>query len=311
MNKKIFGFLLGVGLTVFAPVTAQAEVLVILPASGPMALAANSVREGIYAAYYAGNYKPPLRFVDNSQRSIGDILKKEVKKSTQLIIGPLAREEVEALVQAKPKVKTLALNQIYKSAPGVWQFALSPDEDALAITRQIQADGVKELLVLTQDSRTSSTARFREAMNRIWGDKLIDTQQLPRHLPEQQGALLLGDYNWLNGLKRLPTENIYTVPLVINEDASLPRGLQFCDIPALYQANWPELLNSYQQKPVAVPYQRLLAFGADAWQISSDLLRSANNQNFDGRTGKIKVIGNIIERQPACMTVEADGLKVH
>lgn len=311
MNKKVLNTLAAIGLSVLLPLNAQAEVLIILPEKGAMALAADSVRDGIQAAYYAGKYQPTLRFVDNSQRSITDILKNEVKKSTQLVIGPLSREEVEVLVESKPKVKTLALNQVYKNSPNVWQFALSPDEDAMAITKRIQADGVNELIVLTQDSRNSSTTRFRDAMNRIWGDKLIDRATLPSKVFEQQGVLLLGDYDWINTFKKLPQQRIYTVPLVIKANATLPTGLQFCDTPALYKADWPELLQSYQQKQVTVPYQRLLAFGADAWVIATGIATSNQPQKFAGRTGHISVIDNVIQRQPSCMKVKPTGLSFY
>ena len=311
MNKKVLIKMAVIGLSTLLPINANAEVLIILPSSGAMALAAASVRDGIQAAYYAGKYQPTLRFVDNSQRSITDILKNEVKKSTQLVIGPLSREEVEVLVESKPKVKTLALNQVYKTNPNVWQFALSPDEDAMTITKRIQADGVNELIVLTQDSRNSSTARFREAMNRIWGSKLVDRATLPSKVFEQQGVLLLGDYDWINTFKKLPQQRIYTVPLVIKANATLPTGLQFCDIPALYKSDWPELLESYQQKQVTVPYQRLLAFGADAWVIATGIATSNKPQKFAGRTGQISVIDNVIQRQPSCMKVKSTGLSFY
>lgn len=311
MNKKVLSKLAAIGLSILLPISAQAEVLIILPEKGAMALAAESVRDGIQAAYYAGKYQPTLRFVDNSERSISDILKNEVKKSTQLVIGPLSREEVEVLIQSKPKVKTLALNQVYKTSPNVWQFALSPDEDAMALTKRIQADGVTDLIVLTQDSRNSSTARFRDAMNRIWGAKLVDRATLPSKVFEQQGILLLGDYDWINTFKKLPQQRIYTVPLVIRANATLPTGLQFCDIPALYKSDWPELLKSYQQKQVTVPYQRLLAFGADAWVIASGIATDNKAQKIAGRTGQISVIDNVIQRQPSCMKVKSTGLSFY
>lgn len=325
MYRKTLNILTGLSLAAFLPLlmgsvqAAQpqpaAEVLIILPASGPMSVAAHSVRDGIEAAYYAGNSRPVLRFVDNSQRSIRDILKNEVKKNTQLIIGPLARNEVEELVQTKPAVKTLALNQVYKTESNIWQFALSPDEDALAITKRIQADGVSQLFVLTQNNRSSSTKRFREAMNRIWGGKLVDSKNIPRTLEPQQGILLLGDDEWLNQLKKLPNEKIYTVPLAIKENATLPVGLQFCDIPALYKAEWPELLKAYQNKPTSVPYQRLLAFGGDTWTIASMILnRNLNNgqgQTIQGRTGTIRLVKNSIDRYPQCMKVESSGLSFY
>lgn len=286
----------------------QAEVLVILPEKGAFSTAATSVHDGLMVAYDKGNFKPKLRFVDNSQRSITDILAKEVKKETQLIIGPLARPQVEELIKAKPKVKVLALNQAGENVKNIWQMALSPDEDALAISKRMQADGVSELIVIAQAEQAAKMSRFREAMKRIWGAKLIDQSQVPAKLEKQQGLLLLGDYEWLVKLPELPTQKIYSVPLIIKEKAELPLGLQFCDIPALYQPNWPELVQAYQQKPVEIPYQRLLAFGADAWDIASHILTNKASQNFKGRTGDIKLINNVVERVPACMVVQKQGL---
>lgn len=308
MKNKILKFLAAFSLGIAIPLTAQAEVLVILPEKGPMAMAASSVKDGLQAAYYAGKNPQTLRFVDNSQRSISDILAKEIKADTRLVIGPLAREQVEQVLKAKPKVAVLALNQVPESYKTVWQFALSPDEDARALSKVVQDDAVDSLLVLTQESQQKSTARFRDAMNRLWGDKLQDVSSLPKALDKRQGLLLLGDAKWLASYEQLPKERIYTIPLAIEENPSLPVGIQFCDTPALYQANWPDIIKAYEKKPVSMPYQRLLAFGGDAWQITETLLNDAQSAQFAGRTGKVRIVQNVIERQPACMKVEAGGL---
>lgn len=309
MKNKIFKILAGFGLSILLPVMAQAEVLIILPEKGPMAAAAASVRDGIQAAYYAGNFKPALRFVDNSNRSITDILSNEVNAKTELIIGPLAREQVEQLVSSKPKVKVLALNQVGQSDKSVWQFALSPDEDARTLTRRIQKNGVDEVLVLTQAEQQRTTSRFKDAMSRLWGAKLKDITALPTKLDPNQGLLLLGDHSWLDHLNNLPKEKIYTIPLAIEENPQLPIGIQFCDTPALYKANWPELLSAYQGKPINIAFQRLLAFGADAWQIAASILKNDLPTHFKGRTGQIHIVQNVIERQPECMSVDAGQLR--
>lgn len=308
MKNKILKFLAVFSLSLSLPLMAQAEVLVVLPEKGPMALAASSVKDGIQAAYYAGKNPQTLRFVDNSQRSISDILAKEVKADTRLIIGPLAREQVDQVIKARPKVAVLALNQVAENYKTVWQFALSPDEDARALSKVVQDDAVDSLLVLTQESQQKSTARFRDAMNRLWGDKLQDVSSLPKSLEKRQGLLLLGDAKWLSTYEQLPKERIYTIPLAIEENPSLPVGIQFCDTPALYQAHWPDIIKAYQKKPVSMPYQRLLAFGGDAWQIAETLLNDAKSAQFAGRTGKVRIVENVIERQPDCMKVSADGL---
>lgn len=307
MSKKMIKLLAVVGLSVATPLVAQAEVLVILPASGNMSAAADSVRDGLQSAYYAGKNQPTLRFVDNSRRSIQDILNKEVNAKTDLVIGPLAREQVEHLMVYKPKVKVLALNQVAQSAHNVWQFALSPDEDARALTHQMVQDGVSEVLVVTQPEQQRATSRVRESMSRLWGNKLIDVGQLPAKLDAHQGLLLLGDNAWITNLG-VPAKRIYTIPLAVVQKASMPVGVQFCDTPGLYAATWPDLIDAYKKKPVDMAYQRLLAFGGDAWEIATHILNGEAKAEFAGRTGTIHINQNVIDRQPQCMQVTKSGL---
>lgn len=307
MKNKMINLLAVIGLGVAVPVVSQAEVLVILPASGNMAAAADSVRDGLQSAYYAGKNQPTLRFIDNSHRPIQDILNKEINAKTELVIGPLAREQVEHLIIAKPKVKVLALNQASQTARNVWQFALSPDEDARALTHQMGQDGVSEVLVLTQPEQQRATVRFHEAMGRLWGNKLVDINELPAKLTSHQGILLLGDNQWLTNLG-LPQNHTYTIPLGVVQKASMPVGVQFCDTPGLYSANWPDLLDAYKKKPVDMAYQRLLAFGGDAWELATHILNNDSKADFAGRTGQIRMVQNVIDRQPQCMQVTKSGL---
>lgn len=70
---------------------AQAEVLVILPESGPMARAASSIKLGFQSAYAASGHSEPLKFVNSDQKHIAKVLKKNITAKTKLIVGPLAR----------------------------------------------------------------------------------------------------------------------------------------------------------------------------------------------------------------------------
>ena len=61
-------------------------------------------------------------------------------------------------------------------------------------------------------------------------------------------------------------------------------------------------------------YQRLIAFGGDAWQISEMMLAakmlqaSMKNIDFQGRSGQIKIVDQEIQRQPACFMNTKKGL---
>ena len=92
----------------------------------------------------------------------------------------------------------------------------------------------------------------------------------------------------------------------------MPRGVRFCDAPALYSRVWPDLIHAYQQNPVAISYQRLLALGGDAWQISQQYLQAPHlsSLEFQGRTGLIQMSGHQIHRVPHCYENTQKGLKV-
>lgn len=302
---------LTVACTLTLSVFAHAEIVVILPQTGAMANAADSIKRGLIQANINNANKYQFRFVNSNKRALSEIWKKEVNKKTTLVIGPLDKNEVNQLVAIAPSVPTLALNQVDRLHPNVYQFALSKEEDAQALTKRMQFDGITTLAVLIDEQNRPSTKAFYEAMRQLWGNKLVMVNTIPSTLTVKQGLLLLGDGKWLNQLK-LPTNRIYTLPFAIDERLPLPQGLVFCDTPALYAAQWSDVMTAYRQKPVTMPYQRLLAFGGDAWQIA-DTLQQRNNGRvieFKGRTGQIRLVDNLIFRQPQCFQADQGTVKI-
>ena len=290
---------------------AQAEVLVILPESGPMARAANSIKQGFMSAYQASGSKVPVKFVNSDQANMPALLKKNVNSKTQMIVGPLARADVDALIKVKPKLKVLSLNEGTLQANNVLQFSLAKKDDASALARVIKQDQIDDILVLRQPGT--------EAENELFLMALMSKTELPIHVLEQQptklkkgqALLFLGNNEWLLSLKSLPKKNIYTLSNALEQHKPLPLGIQFCDAPALFEADWEDMKHAYAQQPVGLPYQRLLAFGGDAWQITTLYLKTPKMKtaNFEGRTGQLSLNGNQIQRTPHCYAYQAKGLK--
>ncbi|WP_180035398.1 MULTISPECIES: penicillin-binding protein activator [unclassified Acinetobacter] len=289
---------------------AQADVLVILPESGPMARAASSIKQGFNSAYQSSDYKVPIKFVDSNQKQIAAILKQQVNKKTQLVIGPLARQDVEALVKAKPKVRVLALNETTSQIPNVWQYSLSKRDDALALQKVFEKDKLAQVLVLRQPA---TEAEHELLLMSLISQSSVPTQvveQLPTKLDKNQGVLLLGNNEWLNSQKKLPKAKLYTVANAIEATKPIPVGLKFCDAPALHDARWPDLIRAYEENPVDMPYQRLLAFGGDTWHIAKQYLQEPKLKSieFQGRTGLIKISQNNIQRVPHCYERSKKGI---
>lgn len=280
---------------------AQAEVLVILPESGPMARAASSIKLGFQSAYSASGEKEPVKFVNSDQKQLASVLKKHVTAKTKLIVGPLGRSEVDALMKAKPKLRVLTLNEGAKQAGNITQFSLSKKDDAAALKNVMEQDQVQELLVLRQPGTETEHELFLMALVAQAGLPMQVLDAYPQKLKKHQAMLLLGGNTWLNEQK-LPKKQIYTLSNAIEEGQPIPLGIKFCDTPALYRGQWADMYSAYNQHPVTMPYQRLLAFGGDAWSIAQLYLQNPAAQNlaFEGRTGSIQISGNQIQRSPKC-----------
>ena len=302
---KFLTMLLAAGLGI--QTAAQAEVLVILPEHGGMAAAAHSVRDGLLAAYYDRTARPALRFVhDDPALPIDRLLANAISPQTQLVIGPLARDRVDALIASAPQLPVLALNQVEASHPNVWEFALAPEEDVSRLIGLMRADGVREILLLKEDGQ-SGNSRFEQVLTTQWQGKLTPVTQAPNTLKRGQGVLLLGSGAWLEMLNDLPTERIYSTAFAFNQVQPVKLGLQYCDIPALYRYEWPELIREAEKKPVSIAYQRLVAFGADAWQLALLRLQQAQTAQLSGRTGELSMRNQQIERAPDCRKATPTG----
>lgn len=296
---------------------AKAEVLVILPQTGNMARAAESVKAGIEAVRQANQDTMPVMYVDANQIPIEDVFRRYVTAQTQLVIGPLDRQRVDQLNQLDLSVPVLALNhstQQPKLDQPLYQFALAKYEDAARITEQMQQTGIQHVFVLEQAQVRQETASLLQPLQQLWGGQLQLVEQIPTELQADQALLLLGKQAWINQLKHVPKNNVYAFGYSIEKPKAYPDGLQVCDTPALYQRHWPEITQLMQQHS-HVGYQRLVAFGADAWNIGQIILqqRAADMMQshlpvqasvFVGRTGQIQVQRGLIQRQPICFVYQ-------
>lgn len=269
---------------------AQAEVLVILPESGPMARAGNSIKQGIVAAQQASIAKLPFKFVNSDQKNIKDVLKTNVNKKTQMVIGPLDRNDVEILIQDNPKIPVLALNEVTAQHPNVWQFSLSKDEDATALLNVLKKDKIKQIYVMRQQGTEQNTLSFINALYKKFDGHVAIVETMPQ-LKSKDGLLLLGNNVWINSLNAIPKKRVYAQAISIEENQSIPLGLKFCDVPGIYQNTWKDLIELSRKQPTSMAYQRLYAFGGDAWQIAEQMILNptVKTMKFNGRTGLLKL----------------------
>lgn len=121
-------------------------VAVLLPLSGRQQSAGVAVRDGVLAALFSApaQERPRVAVFDTATAGAAAAYKKAVAEGASVIIGPLTREDVAAVVAAGPlPVPTLALNSYPAQPPHfLYEFSLDPEQEARAVARRIAADGL-------------------------------------------------------------------------------------------------------------------------------------------------------------------------
>ena len=140
------------------PRSSFSKVALLLPSEGPLAPAARAILDGVMAGYFAdAAQRPNIQVYDSgiSPESALAAYQLALSDGAERVLGPLQREQVTALFQAKePLVPTLALN--FAEMPvlpprGSLQFALLPEEEAVAAAERMHQMGLKRVAVLVPD----------------------------------------------------------------------------------------------------------------------------------------------------------------
>ncbi|HEY6456077.1 MAG TPA: penicillin-binding protein activator [Steroidobacteraceae bacterium] len=158
------------------------RIALLLPLTGRQSAAAIAVRDGFLTAYYSlpAADRPALQIYDTTQMSIAAALSQATGDGAGLIVGPLTREEVAAAAaDSGPRPPLLTLNAVTGAAAAgnvLYQFALSPEEEARQVARRVVADGNRAgvALVPANDWGRRVLAAFTQELNAA-GGQLLDS----------------------------------------------------------------------------------------------------------------------------------------
>lgn len=149
------------------------HVAVLLPEQGPLAGAAEAIRDGLMTGYYsaqeAGNPTPQLRFYDVSSGDVQALYQRAVSEGAEFVIGPLAKDNVAQLATlGPPPVTTLALNYLDDNSENatLFQFGLAPEDEARQTARQALREGHRYAGVLYPESEWG--VRVSQAFMAAW-----------------------------------------------------------------------------------------------------------------------------------------------
>lgn len=160
------------------------HIALLLPFSGPLASAAEALRDGFLAAQYQAQSKgleqPRVSLYDSTAyANLDQFYGQASADGVQWVIGPLDRDRVGRLAeqQALP-IPTLALNYAEREGPypqGLFQFGLAPEDEARSAAVQAWEQGHRQIAVLHATTD--------------WGQRAY---QAFRHSWEEMGGVLIG-----------------------------------------------------------------------------------------------------------------------
>lgn len=302
------------------------SVTVMLPRGGRFAGAATSVKEGIEVASRADNSgnRPALDFIDSGQTARARALyAKAVEAGADYVIGPLEKESVDSLAAGPAlAVPTLALNQTTRDsqpAANLFQFSLSPENEAAEVANKAAAMGLKRAAVLYPEGPWGArlAGAFRNQWRRLGGTLEAEAVYNPTARTfEKTPTTLLGDsqadvlflvatnelahklYPQIrlsrSSVTVMSTSHVYSGVFDPARDRVLA-GLYFVDIPWMLNSRAEGALSrrrlSGSSFEVANPLARLYAMGIDAYRIAPRLPALAKSPGafYPGQTGGLSV----------------------
>ncbi len=314
------------------------KMAVLLPLSGPGAVASAPVRDGLLAGYYGETRRrPEIEFHDTAGTPAGALsaYARAAASGADFVVGPLGRDEVGALFgSAQLAVPTLALNRGFGTVPppGHAGFSLAPEEDGIIAAEYLLNLERRNALVISgsDDNGRRAAAAFRERFTER-GGSVVETLSVgdePGDLSSNLAAVsqrgvdavflaIKGGtaraltpqlaISGLGGKVRIGTTQLTSGTGKPGEDTALD-GIVFPSEAwtARGVRGLPAASAAAARLPTARgPAARLFAFGYDAWMLSAYLERllTGTNAEVQGATGMLKLdgFGNVL-RTPAWST---------
>ena len=141
------------------------QIALLLPTQGRYRPAAEAILHGFMSAHYSSlqaneesSSSVTIRVYDTSNTSqFGAVYKQAIADGAEIIIGPLQKENLRSLLSSTDPlpVATIALNQEqgqFESPVNLYQFGLSPEDDALEVARHVQQRQFHNAAVLFQNN---------------------------------------------------------------------------------------------------------------------------------------------------------------
>lgn len=299
------------------------RVTLMLPRGGRFAAAARVIRDGIEAARRAdaGGKRPDLDFADSTNAArVGALYNAATRKGASYVIGPLEKPAVDGLLARRTlAAPTLALNEASRDSRAVnlFQFSLSPENEAAEVASKASAMGARRALLLYPKDAWGE--RLASAFRRQWrnlggsvagqatfdpawstydktlakllgsGDAdvlfLVATTEMARKIYPQIRATTP------QPIPVISTSHVYSG--TFDSADNVLKGLYFVDIPWMLDNDGHGALSRRAVKGAysSGPLARLYAMGIDAYRLTPRLIALSKSPGayYPGQTGGLAI----------------------
>lgn len=160
------------------------HIALLLPLQGAMAANGQAVRNGFLSAYYESlaktHVQQTISFYDTSTNpNIGALYQQAISQGADMVVGPLIKENVEALVSAGGiSVPTLALNYSDNGSlpSNLYEFGLSQYDEIQQVAAKAWQSGRSHAIVIAPDNAWGQNASKKLISHwEALGGKVSDT----------------------------------------------------------------------------------------------------------------------------------------
>lgn len=286
---------------------------------------ADAIQRGFMAAQANAKDNTPVEVyaTNGDPAAIGTHYQAAVKDGARYIVGPLTRNEVNALMNSKLDVPTLTLNYPETTNLGIanlYAYGLSADVEASAIVKLARRLGMQTATIVLDDDKLA--ARVAQAFYDAWtrdggqvSSQIVVTPSTDMAAFKTQIAGFRSDMIFLAtdaeaartirpyldiATPTFAISQIYSGIAQNTDDAPL-NAIRFVDMPWLVDpqsAQFQDYADSASDLPPG-DMQRWFALGADAYALISKIAKN-NNPNditLQGLSGKLRINGNTIQRE--------------
>ncbi|MFP2770094.1 penicillin-binding protein activator [Oceanisphaera sp. KMM 10153] len=159
----------GITLDDFRP----AHIAALLPLSGQLAEQADAIRNGMLSAHQGQSSR--LSFFDTNGRDMATLYQQLQQAGVDFILGPLLKEDIDALTSLDPVIPVFALNRpaYQPNLPHRYYFSLSPEAEAAEAALHMWEQGHRQPLVFAPGNELGRrvAAEFRTRWQQLSGQQ--------------------------------------------------------------------------------------------------------------------------------------------